>query len=115
MVDETEKEVLEAIPIARITFRADETISSLNKIRADFEPKQSIITTEEKVPQILDSLNTLQSNPIFEELSSLNVRVLKDLSHEWSMYYKQLEDLKNTVQIRCPSRKLHPVTLKAIV
>jgi len=99
-IDETEKEVLEAIPITRITFSADETISSLNKIRAGAEPKQSIISIEERIPQLLDSLNTLKSNPIFKNLSGLNIRVLQDLSHEWSMYFKQLEDLKKTVETR---------------
>jgi small-conductance mechanosensitive channel len=99
-VDETEKKLLDAIPITEITFRADETTSLLSKIQAEAEPKPSIISIEEEIPELLDSLNTLHANPTLKDLSSLNVRVLQNFSQEWTLYYKQLEDFKKTLQIR---------------
>jgi small-conductance mechanosensitive channel len=100
VVDDTEKKVLEAIPITEITFRADETTSLLSKIQDDAEPKPTILSIEEAIPPLLDSLNTLHANPILKDLSGLNVRVLQNLSQEWTFYYKQLEELKKTLQIR---------------
>jgi hypothetical protein len=114
VVDETEKKVLEAIPITEITFRADETTSLLSKIQADAEPKPSIISIEEGLPKHLDSLNTLHMNPILKDFSSLNVRVLQNLSQEWTLYYKQLEDFKKTLQIRTQDLEVQGHDLKAM-
>ena len=99
-VDETEKEVLEPITITEITSRADEALATLGKILSDAEPKSSIIAIEEQLPQRLDSLNTLYANPLFDRLGDLNVRVLQNLHQEWTLYFKQLEGWKETLQIR---------------
>lgn len=98
--EEIEKKVLEAIPVTEITSSADEALADLNKRLADAEPKSSITTIEEQLPKALDSLNTLRANPILDQLGNLNVRILQNLSQEWSLYFKQLEDWKKTLQIR---------------
>ncbi len=98
--EEIEKKVLEAIPVTEITSSADETLANLNKILADAEPKSSITTIEEQLPKSLDSLNTLRANPILDQLGNLNIRILQNLSQEWSLYFIQLEDWKKTLQIR---------------
>ncbi len=98
--EEIEKKVLEAIPVTEITSSADEALADLNKRLADAEPKSSITTIEEQLPKALDSLKTLRANPILDQLGNLNVRILQNLSQEWSLYFNQLEDWKKTLQIR---------------
>jgi small-conductance mechanosensitive channel len=99
-VDEVEKKILEAIPVTEITSRADETLTSLNKIVADTEPIASVTTIEEDLPETLDSLETLYLNPRLKELENLNLRMLQNLSQEWSLYFKQLDGWKETLQGR---------------
>ncbi len=98
--DESEKKILEPIPVTEITSRADETLISLNKILADTEPIASVTTIEEDLPKTLDSLETLHANPRLKELENLNVRMLQNLSQEWSLYSKQLDRWKETLQSR---------------
>jgi len=85
--EEIEKKVLEAIPVTEITSSADEALADLNKRLADAEPKSSITTIEDQLPKALDSLNTLRTNPILDQLGNLNVRILQNLSQEWTLYY----------------------------
>ena len=59
--DESEKKILEPIPVTEITSRADETLISLNKILADTEPIASVTTIEEDFQETLDSLETLHA------------------------------------------------------
>jgi small-conductance mechanosensitive channel len=97
---ESEQEVHDPIPITEITSRADETVSSLNKINADAEPKSSIESIEQKVQVTLDSLKVLMTNPVLDKLAELNLRILQNLYQEWTLYFKQLEGWKETLQNR---------------
>jgi len=49
---------------------------------------------------MVDSLQTLRSNPRLEQLTELNVQNLQNLNQEWSLYFKLLESWQETLQGR---------------
>ena len=99
-VEEKEKEVVEPIAITEITVQADEIVSLLNKYMAESESKSSIISIEEQVQETLDSLKILMKNPILKKLNDLNLRLLQSLYQEWTLYIKQLDGWKESLQSR---------------
>ncbi len=88
-ISEPEKPV--AIPITKISDRAQETYIVLNKIDADLEINTEIQAINEQLPLFFASTNRARSSWIYQSLNSLSTRKLQKLSHDWNM---QLNNLK---------------------
>ncbi|MBT3881562.1 MAG: mechanosensitive ion channel [Candidatus Scalindua sp.] len=91
-VSEPEKSV--AIPITKISDRAQETYIVLNKIDADLEINTEIQTINKQLPLFLSSTNRERSSWIYQSLNSLSTRKLQKLHHDWNMQLNKLETWK---------------------
>jgi potassium efflux system protein len=84
-----EKQV--AIPITKISGRAKETYIVLNKIDADLEATNDVLTIKEQLPSFLSSVNRLRSSWIYQSLNNLSTRKLQKLSHDWNVQLNKLK------------------------
>jgi small-conductance mechanosensitive channel len=112
--EELKEPELQPIPITEITSKADETVSNLNKIIADSDPKSSIASIEEQIEETLDSLKVLRKNPVLDKLGELNLRVLQNLNQEWTLYFNQLEGWKEALQSRTQELQTETQNLKEL-
>jgi small-conductance mechanosensitive channel len=110
--EESKEPEVQPIPITEITSRADETVSKLNKIIADSDPKSSIASIEEQVQETLDSLKILRKNPVLDKLGEMNIRVLQNLNQEWTLYFNQLDGWKEALQSRTQELQTETQNLK---
>ncbi|NOR65626.1 MAG: mechanosensitive ion channel, partial [Candidatus Scalindua sp.] len=91
-ISEPEKAV--AIPITKISDRAQETYIVLNKIDADLEINTELQTINEQLPLFLASMNRERSSWIYQSLNSLSTRKLQKLHHDWNMQLNTLKTWK---------------------
>ena len=88
------------IPITEIPTRADEAHLALNKIREILKPVPAIIAIEKHLPVVLDSLQTLRPDSLFEQLNSMPLRRLQNLQREWSITLKRLDEVGESLSTR---------------
>lgn len=92
---EPEKPV--AIPITKISSRAQDAYLLLNQINADLKPITEILIIREKLPLFLSSMNKLRTSWIYLSLNNLTTRKLQKLSHDWNTQLNKLKQWEETL------------------
>jgi len=88
------------IPVTEVPGRADKVHLTLNKIREELKPLPDIVVIEKELPQTLDSLKMLRSDSLYDQLSNLSPRTLQNLSQEWSLYLRTLNEWEKVLLSR---------------
>jgi potassium efflux system protein len=90
--EKPEPEIPEGIPVLEISSRSQKTRIVLNKISSNLDSVADILIIKRKLPKFIHVLSNKRTSWVYNSLDKLTTRKLEQLSQEWNISLKKLNN-----------------------